>query len=136
MVRVLFDPESVEWEDFLESQQGGAYYFEGVPYQRGYGIGSVFSNLLRYLIPIGKAVGRELGKEGLATGTRILNELSSGQDLKTAVKSETRQGLKNLVDKAYEGSGKKGIKRSATKKKSITNSKIGPVKRSDYLGSY
>lgn len=144
-----FDPDSVDWSEFFEKQVGGSFYFEGIPYQRGGGLGSIFSSLYRFLLPIGKSIGRELGKEGLEAGSRLLNRLSTGEDLKNSLINESQQGLKNVIDRVYEerkkksqqGTGKakrkKTIKGSTnTKKSKIRVSKIGPPKRIDYLGAY
>jgi hypothetical protein len=148
MVHVTFDPDSVDWQEFFEMQHGGAYYFEGLPYMRGAGIGSIFSTLFKYLMPLGKTIGRELGKEGINTGARLLNRISSGEDLKSSLTSESQQGLKNLVDRVYEKRQKGEGRRKRSMKKSIKGmaksnnkiktglAKVGPPKRVDYLGSY
>ena len=67
-----FDPATVDWKTFFNLQQGGGAYFEGYPYQRGYGIESVIRSLYRFLLPIGK----EIGKEGLSLGGRILDDIA------------------------------------------------------------
>ena len=103
-MHVDFDPVKVEWSSLLESgdgeQFGGYNVFRGVPFQRGSGLGSVFRSFLRYLIPIGKQIGLAVGHEGLRTGNRVLSSVLEGKDLKDTLVSESKAGIKNLLDKA------------------------------------
>jgi hypothetical protein len=103
-MHVDFDPVKVEWSSLLESgdgeQFGGYNVFRGVPFQRGSGLGSVFRSFLRYLIPIGKQIGLAVGHEGLRTGNRVLSNVLEGKDLKDTLVSESKAGIKNLLDKA------------------------------------
>lgn len=98
-MHVRFDPESVDWSAHFRQIQsgGGASYFAGNPYQRGYGIGSAFSNLFRFLLPMAQAVGKEIGREGLSVGSRVLGDLAKGDSLRRAVVNETSDGLRNLL---------------------------------------
>ncbi|KAH7680351.1 hypothetical protein AAVH_41275 [Aphelenchoides avenae] len=112
-MHINFDPEMVDWGEFVTVQTGGgAYftgfpyqrgsgaYFAGFPYQRGAGIGTVFGTIFRFLLPLIKSAGREIGREGLATGARILGNLSEGKSTRNAVVEETAQGLKNLINRS------------------------------------
>ncbi|KAL3118843.1 hypothetical protein niasHT_008190 [Heterodera trifolii] len=98
--------------------QRGYGYFLGVPRQKGAGVGSVLRNLWRYLRPMVSAarpyaanIAAEIGKEGLETGARFLNEVSKGGNIKDALVSEGKEGAKNLLDKAssslQKGRGRK-----------------------------
>jgi hypothetical protein len=126
----------VDWNEFFEQQRGGAYYFEGQPWQRGGGIGSIFQSLVRFLMPIGKTIGRELGKEGIETGSRLLNRLAAGQDIKSSMVEESQKGLKNLVDRVYEKRQSGGRRAIKGKKKTIVMAKIRPSKKADYFGTF
>ncbi|KAL3117487.1 hypothetical protein niasHT_005558 [Heterodera trifolii] len=106
--------------------QRGYGYFLGVPRQKGAGVGSVLRNLWRYLRPMVSAarpyaanIAAEIGKEGLETGARFLNEVSKGGNIKDALVSEGKEGAKNLLDKAssslQKGRGRK--KRRGGRKK-------------------
>ncbi|KAH7706448.1 Protein Y57G11C.20 [Aphelenchoides avenae] len=55
------------------------------------------------------AAGRELGKEGLAAGSRILGNVAEGKNLRSAVVDETATGLRNLVGRADLNEGVRGI---------------------------
>lgn len=121
-MHVEFDPVKVEWEILLSNGMpsvdllyggGGASYcgagaimgggsaqgytaFSGMPFQRGAGIGGVFRTLMRYLLPIGRAIGRE----GLETGARVLTGYLGGKDIKETMVHESKAGVKNLLEKA------------------------------------
>jgi len=124
-MHIEFDPHKINWNLFIANQAsnfltsddeintttqfGGsvtgpnAHYgaFSGMPYQRGAGIGSVFRSLWRFLIPLGREAGREIGKQGLVSGVRALSSVLDGEkNLKTALAEEGKAGLKNLLDKA------------------------------------
>lgn len=95
-MHIVFDPDSVNWFDYFASQSGGGAVFEGVPYMRGVeympyratgnGIGSIFAPLFRYLVPFIKTVGKELGREELATGIRVADDIIAGKKLRVRAK--------------------------------------------------
>jgi hypothetical protein len=122
MVRVIFDGSNLRLDKIYQQSgsggpitvfegaptfQRGYGYFLGVPRQKGAGVGSVLRNLWRYLRPMVSAVkpyaaniAAEIGKEGLETGARILNEVSQGGAIKDALMAEGKEGAKKLLDKA------------------------------------
>src|SRR5689334_20592628 len=106
MPPVAFDPSSVVLDDFL--QDGGGFYYYGLPYQRGYGhrgagIGSVFRHLVRFLMPIVKGAGKRVGEEAIVTSARILDNIAQGAELKDTIISEGKQGLKRLARRQTGG---------------------------------
>ncbi|KAL3080409.1 hypothetical protein niasHS_011568 [Heterodera schachtii] len=118
--------------------QRGYGYFLGVPRQKGAGVGSVLRNLWRYLRPMVSAarpyaanIAAEIGKEGLETGARVLNEVSKGGSIRDALVSEGKEGAKKLLDKAssslQKGRGRKK-RRGGRKKAEII------LKPSDVVG--
>ncbi|KAL3093935.1 hypothetical protein niasHT_027263 [Heterodera trifolii] len=122
----------------LQFKKRGYGYFLGVPRQKGAGVGSVLRNLWRYLRPMVSAVrpyaaniAAEIGKEGLETGARFLNEVSKGGNIKDALVSEGKEGAKKLLDKAssslQKGRGRKK-RRGGRKKAEII------LKPSDVVG--
>lgn len=111
-MHVNFNPDGVEWKQYFAVQTGGGQYFSGnpyqrgygayfsgVPYQQGYGFGSVVGSIVRFLLPMLASAGRELGKEGLATGARILTEVAKGKNVRNAVVDQTSDGIRNLVER-------------------------------------
>lgn len=109
MTRINFDPYKIDWRPFFTQPQVGGAYFQGKPYMRGTGIGALFSSLYRFLLPIAKSVGKEVGREGLAVGSRILSDVAKGENAKSVINTHTREGIRNLVakanDKLQKGSG-------------------------------
>lgn len=150
MVHVIFDANSVRLYDHEQLSQlgqlGYGSYFEGLPYQRGYGvyqrglgIGSIFSRLLRYILPVvssakknltrvAKNTGKTVGNEALITGARILDNIAQGTNIKDAVVTETKQGARRAAQKIFTrqnfqtGSGS-GIRRVSRRKTSKTKRK-------------
>ena len=157
-MHVVFNPDGVEWNQYIQTG-GGAYfsgvpyqrgygaYFSGVPYQRGYGFGAIVGSVVRFLLPMLRTVGKELGTVGLAAGARILGDVAKGKNLRSAVVDETSDGLRNLIernkpqeklvqliDKAQarlqKGNGKK---RRSTRKRIVS---VRKARRVDALGYY
>ncbi|KAI1710632.1 gamma-aminobutyric acid receptor subunit rho-2-like [Ditylenchus destructor] len=97
---------------------------------------------LRFLLPIGKTIAQELGKEALNTSGRVLMDIASGQPVKQTLLDQTRGGLKHVIDnvymKAQKGSGKRrrSIKGVEKMKWQGRVAKKGPKRRIDYLGPY
>ncbi len=106
MVRIVFVPFNDKvWFDYYHNQaiQSG-HGFQGVPYQRGNGLGSFFGRLFRSILPVAKRIGKSalktIGKEALHLGTNVIGDLSEGQDIKESVKRRGLQSTKNLINKA------------------------------------
>ncbi|KAL3086774.1 hypothetical protein niasHS_008372 [Heterodera schachtii] len=81
--------------------------------------------------PYAANIAAEIGKEGLETGARFLNEVSKGGNIKDALVSEGTEGAKKLLDKAssslQKGRGRKK-RRGGRKKAEII------LKPSDVVG--
>jgi hypothetical protein len=113
-MHINFYPEKVDWHELLGSmieherekpvlfQTGYGTYsiFQGMPYQRGAGIGALFKSLFRFLLPIGKEVGAVIGQQGLESGTKILSNILEGHNIKETLRKEGKAGLKSLLEKA------------------------------------
>ena len=107
-MHVRFDPTLIRYDSFF--QVGGGQHFEGLPvyFQRGHGryrqngagIGDVFRRLWRFLKPVVSSAGRAIGEEGLATTARVLNNVVEGGDIKEALSSEGKEGIRNLLSRA------------------------------------
>jgi hypothetical protein len=113
MVHIKFDPNSISMSEF-ETQigQGEYNYFRGsLPFQRGFGyyqsgagVGDFLRTLWRAILPSIKSAGKVLGQEALSTSSRILDDVSQGENLKDSIQRETVKGVDNLLEK-------RGIKR-------------------------
>jgi|GEM_PF-2973853 len=125
-----FDPQKFDWKELLviqhqpPSQWGGGgitAVFRGMPLQRGMGLGGMFRSLLRFLMPIGREAAVAIGRQGLETGMRTLNDVLEGRNLQEAAIEHGRAGAKQLLQRArtrletkeeagkQDGGGKKHI---------------------------
>lgn len=121
-------------------------------YQRGRGIGGVFSTIFRYIKPLLKSGFNFLKDEALQTGADVLRGISDQKPLKEVLKNRGTEIANKLRDKAIEkinkmgGSGRKrkalksikgrskklkiqsdtsvGSKRNKTKRNSIKKGRI------------
>ena len=104
-MRAVYIPLSdADWAEFYLSnaeQTGhGLAGFQGMPYQRGNGLGSLFRGLFRMILPVAKKVGKVVGKQALSTGAQVASDVASGNyNLKESLKKRTREGLSNVLDK-------------------------------------
>lgn len=112
MPHVNFNPNTIDWRPFFAEPQVGGAYFKGRPYMRGTGIGALFSSIYRFLLPLAKSIGHEVGREGLSVGAKVIGDIAKGEEPKKALSTHSREGLRNLMAKASEklepqkGSGK------------------------------
>ena len=125
------------FEDYYTHQTGnGISYYQGVPFQKGYGFGGLFRSLFRAAVPLFKSGAKAVGKQLFHTGVDMLNDVSQGQDLKVAAKRRFKEAGKNLTDKAaikmksMIGSGRRNKKRK-TIKSSLSRPKAKKVKARD-----
>ena len=86
------------FENYYVSQVGtGLPYFSGSQYQKGYGLGSIFSSLGRATLPLVRSTGKALGKEVLRTGGNIASDLLEGKSIKQAALHRSKQAGLNLL---------------------------------------
>ena len=142
----LFDVNSVKFSDFFQEGAGSERYFEGLPYQRGYGrhgsgVGAIFRSLIRYILPVLKRAAPVLKKEGLETGARILNDIAEGENVGEAVVKESKETAKNIARRVLKGEGRRRRRRRVSRKtKSSVRRSVGrrsrKKRRADSLGFY
>ncbi|GBN93476.1 hypothetical protein AVEN_83817-1 [Araneus ventricosus] len=77
-------------EHYTNHKDSGIPYYEGVSFQKGYELGGIFRAALPFLVKGGKA----LGKEVLITGTNVINDVVSGEDIKNAAKRRSKEAGK------------------------------------------
>lgn len=133
-----FDTNKAE-QDFKEyydqTGSGAPSVFIGSKYQRGYGLGNIFSSLLKTAIPLVKKGALSLGRTALQTGVQIAKDGLEGKDIKTSMrrnlKSAGRQvitkGLNSLV--AHVDGGNQHNKTRKRKRKTTNRSRHSNVKR-------
>ena len=86
------------FEQYYSNQlmKGGGNIFQGSIYQRGhglrgiqggFGIGGVFRTLFHFARPLLSEVAKTVCKEAMSSGVKLLGDLATGHNPKTAVKS-------------------------------------------------
>lgn len=126
MVHVKFNTADVTINDLLNQYGAGGNYFEGLPFQRGVqrgaGVGDVLRRLWRFVVPLASKAGqalaplaREVGKEGLMAGSRVLSEVAEGSDVREALAKEGKSSVRRLLKRAagQEGGGRNKKRRLA-----------------------
>jgi hypothetical protein len=117
MSPVPFDIETINWDQFINTQDGGQRYFVGQRYMRGYG---VLGSIGKFLLPIAKNLASTLGSEGVEAGQRILKDVTEGKNFGEALKEHSKKGLENISEKVKQcGKGKTQTGNGRTRK--ITN---------------
>lgn len=98
------------------------HIYHGVPTQRGAGLGSLLGSIGRIIAPTLKSAGKSILHEGLRTGTNILSDVLSGQNVKTATKKRVKKASNRILKKAarhMKGSGIIMRQRKKSKRKVV-----------------
>lgn len=124
------------FEDYYTKQIGnGLPYYRGAVLQKGYGIGGFFAKLFRSAMPFLIRGAKTVGKEALRTGTMVANDVLSGENFKTALKTRSQETGKKLarkaVQKADEMIGRGKLKRKRIPSKRFISSKVRKVQGRD-----
>jgi hypothetical protein len=104
--------------------------YRGSAYQRGYGIGSIFSSIWKGITPLFQSsavreAARSVGSKLLNTGLQVGSDLLQGQNLKDSAKSRFKQVGSELLDDMagslrQSGGGRKRRGRKKKKSGSVT----------------
>ena len=107
--------------------------YKGTSYQRGYGIGSIFSSIIKGITPLFQSsFAKQAGKSLLNTGLQVGSDILQGQNLKDSAKFRFKQAGSDMVDRAAQGIRDQigsGRKRRRKRKKNINNSSSPPLKK-------
>jgi hypothetical protein len=123
--------------EYYRAQAGGDLsVYAGRPIMGGKGLGGLFKGAMRAAAPLLKRVGANLGKRALKTGTRVVGDALSGQNLGRSLKrrlgetgGELMSDLTKLVGASLSKSPKR--KKAAPKKRTTTASgRRRPARRS------
>ena len=110
---------------YAQQAKGGhpAYYI-GPSYQRGHGLGGIFSSLFRAAIPIFKSVSpalkqgaKALAREAITTGANIATDALKGEDWKESASKHSKAAAKTLIS-----SGASKLTRMLDDKRNVPNS--------------
>ncbi len=93
---------------YLDQANGDTFpIYHGNPYMRGYGFGSVFRRLFRWIVPIIKEnalpVVKNIGKEAVKSAFNIANDTIEGKSFVESAKTNLKQSLNDL-SKQFGGS--------------------------------
>ncbi len=91
-----------DWIKYYRDQatQSGHGMYVGLPYQRGFGLGSIFGRIIRGIAPLAKSALKTVGKEALHTGVQIASDALKGEDIAESAKVRGRKAAAILLDKA------------------------------------
>jgi len=109
MTHVSVDLDSIDWEPFLNAQEGGGLvdsspYFQRTRYQRGFGI---MGSVGRFLMPIVKDLASTAGQEAVTAGRNVLEDVAKGKSVKEALQQHGSEGLQRVGKKLQQcGKGK------------------------------
>lgn len=121
-VYVPFDDKI--WFDYFLAQAKqtghGINGFEGLPYQRGNGLGSFFGRLFRSILPVAKKVGKSalktVGKEALKFTGNVIGDVAEGENIKKSIQRRGKQSGQDVLKKAsaalVKQSGGRPVKRA------------------------
>ena len=110
-----------QYGGYVQSGKGGFPVFRGSRMQRGYGIGSVLSGMLRAAVPFLRRGAQALGKQALRTGLDVGRDVLSGRKLKDSARQRTLQTVRNVVEKAGRRTATRRQRRPAQKNRPKTN---------------
>lgn len=108
-MRVVYVPINEKfWFDFYHQQAiqtgHGLPGYQGMPYQRGNGLGSFFGRLFRAILPVAKKVGKSalktVGKEAIRMGSNVIGDIGDGVNIKTSLRKRGAAAGQNLLNKA------------------------------------
>lgn len=98
-------------------------YFVGRRVQRGSGLGSIFASLFRRATPFIKTGAKYLARQGLKTGSKIVEDLLEGEDLKTSAQrnlkrmhTNVKRDVKRNLLKRMKGGGYVVLKKNMLRK--------------------
>lgn len=116
------------FRSYYQNQAGQGYsdinVFRGSPYQRGYGIGSLFK---RFGIPIVKFLGKHLLRTGMQVGSDVLTDNLNKQTLKKRLKEGATSLAKESISKAGDFVEQHGSGRRLYKKRSVKRMKKSDI---------
>ena len=119
-----------QYGGYVQSGKGGFPVFRGSRMQRGYGVGSVLSGMLRAAVPFLRKGAQALGKQALRTGLDVGRDVLSGRKLKDSARQRTMQTMRNVLENAgRRTTGGTARRRPAQKKGPKTNKKKKGIKR-------
>lgn len=108
MALQLYNPAVADeqYKNFY-GQTGGSMVpiFHGTKYQRGHGLGSIFSGLFKAAVPMLKKGAVQLGKTALKTGVNIAKDALGGESIKSAFSKNVKSAGRDILNKSFNSIG-------------------------------
>lgn len=95
--------------------------YSGSLYQKGHGLGNVFSSLMKVAMPLVKQGAKSLGQTALKTGLNIAKDTLSGGNFKTSLSNHMKNAGHELLGKAVNKLSRKPNKTRKRKAKPTTS---------------
>ena len=131
---IPFDSDSANNHYHRHYDQVGAgsdiHIFTGRRFQKGYGLGAIFGNLIRSALPMVKQGMKAIGKTALHTGLKIANDGLSGRNIKQSFARNMNEAGQELLQKSVGALGSTNRNRKNKKKRKVTQQvrRVGTVK--------
>jgi hypothetical protein len=117
----------MNYKEYYLNQAGGQYdVFRGTPMQRGYGLGSMFKSMYRYILPLFKTHAvpalkqgaQFVGTEAIKAASNIAKDAIKGEDISSSFKNHSNNAINAISDEAKSklqiGKGKKQKRKKNT----------------------
>jgi hypothetical protein len=96
------DDDKRAFENYYCCQSGdGMPVFAGARYQRGHGIGSLFSGLFRSIMPLIKKAAPIIGRKALEAGANIIGDVGSGRSFKDSAKQHASNAFSESIKSLF-----------------------------------
>jgi len=131
LTKLIHEKMYCPYRDYYKRQAGlGSSFpvFEGAEFQRGHGLGSLFSSLFRSSLPLLKRAGLYLGKQAVRTGLDIAQDAVNNRNIGESAKEHFKSMGNRIVDDAKNQIGQ-GTRRRAPPIKRKRRAYKKPVRR-------
>ena len=124
-MKKFYTPNHELYEEYYLNQAkqkgGNLPAFRGSRCQQGYGLGSIFKGLFRWVMPHLQQGAKMLGKRAVQTGAQVAQDVLDGDDVKTAVSKRAKQVLGDMTSQnsSQSGSGRKATKGKRNRQKTV-----------------
>lgn len=112
---------------YLNQAGNGLPYFTGSPYQKGYGLGGIFRNIFKWIMPLVREhalpIAKTVGKEILRGATNVAQDTLNGETMSRSTKKRMKETFRNISENIHEGEGlilKPGLSINMSKRKSVS----------------
>ena len=100
----VYRPNTEDYIHHYQQTGAGSSYpvFRGTPYQAGYGIGNILSNVFKGLVPVLKRGALTAAKTAAKSGAQAIGDVIEGKSIKEALKTRAIEGLHSVGRQARD----------------------------------